>query len=73
LYFNEGERKNLMLILQVLKYFTEILEKIRIPYILTGSVAFNFYAIPRSTRDIDMDYISKWVETLRLNTFGLLP
>jgi hypothetical protein len=43
-----------MLILQVLKDFTEILEKIRIPYMLTGSVAFNLYAIPRSTRDIDM-------------------
>jgi hypothetical protein len=43
-----------MQILSVLKDFTGILDSLRIPYMLTGSVAFNLYAIPRATRDIDM-------------------
>jgi len=43
-----------MQLLKVLKDFTGLLENLRIPYMITGSVAFNLYAIPRSTRDIDM-------------------
>lgn len=32
----------------------EILEKLAIPYMVTGSFAVNFYGIPRTTHDIDL-------------------
>lgn len=32
----------------------EILENLKIPYMLTGSFAVNFYGIPRTTHDIDV-------------------
>lgn len=39
---------------RMLKIACEGLEKANIPYMLTGSFAANFYAVPRMTRDIDM-------------------
>src|ERR1700733_10529644 len=38
---------------QVLKLVCGRLDSANIPYMLTGSFAANFYAIPRMTRDID--------------------
>jgi hypothetical protein len=32
----------------------EILDKLNIPYMVTGSFAVNFYGIPRTTHDIDL-------------------
>lgn len=38
----------------VLKLVCQKLEHANIPYMLTGSFAANFYAVPRMTRDIDI-------------------
>ena len=40
--------------IDVLKNISQKFEKARIPYMLTGSMAMNFYAQPRMTRDIDV-------------------
>ncbi len=40
--------------LEVLKIVTKKLELNNIPYMVTGSIAANFYTIPRMTRDIDI-------------------
>ena len=40
--------------LDVLKFVTAQLEGAGIPYMVTGSMAANFYAVPRMTRDIDL-------------------
>ena len=40
--------------LEVLKIVAKRLQEADIPYMVTGSVAASFYAIPRMTRDIDM-------------------
>ncbi len=40
--------------LDVLKSVTATLQTAGIPYMVTGSVAANFYAVPRMTRDIDL-------------------
>jgi hypothetical protein len=40
--------------LEVLKDVAERLERAGIAYMLTGSVAMNYYAQPRMTRDIDL-------------------
>ncbi len=40
--------------LDLLKLVCHRLEQSSIPYMLTGSVASNFYAVPRMTRDIDI-------------------
>lgn len=40
--------------LDVLKLVTQRLSEAHIPYMLTGSMALNFYAVPRMTRDIDL-------------------
>ena len=39
---------------ELLKIVTERLQKGGIPYMITGSVAANFYTTPRMTRDIDI-------------------
>lgn len=39
---------------EVLKEVCRRLESARIPYMITGSTAANFYAVPRMTRDIDI-------------------
>ncbi|MEW6247054.1 MAG: hypothetical protein AB1555_10125 [Nitrospirota bacterium] len=40
--------------LEVLKLVTRRLADAGIPYMVTGSMAVNFYAVPRMTRDIDL-------------------
>jgi hypothetical protein len=40
--------------LEVLKDVSERLDRVGIAYMLTGSVAMNYYAQPRMTRDIDL-------------------
>ncbi len=40
--------------LEVLKMVTSRLDGAGIPYMVTGSMAVNFYAVPRMTRDIDL-------------------
>jgi hypothetical protein len=40
--------------LEVLKIVTGRLANARIPYMVTGSIAANYYAVPRMTRDIDV-------------------
>ncbi|MGH7828195.1 MAG: nucleotidyl transferase AbiEii/AbiGii toxin family protein [Candidatus Binatia bacterium] len=40
--------------LEVLKQVTRRLERAKIPYMVTGSIATNFYTVPRMTRDIDI-------------------
>lgn len=40
--------------LEVLKTVTGRLDAAGVPYMVTGSMAVNFYAVPRMTRDIDL-------------------
>ena len=40
--------------LEVLKIVTERLNKAKIPYMVSGSIASNYYSVPRMTRDIDI-------------------
>lgn len=40
--------------LDVLRVVTERLDAAGIPYMLTGSMAVNYYAVPRMTRDVDL-------------------
>ena len=40
--------------LQVLKIITKGLNEVDIPYMITGSIAANYYTTPRMTRDIDI-------------------
>ena len=40
--------------LEVIQDVTLSLDILGIPYMLTGSIAMNYYATPRMTRDIDM-------------------
>jgi len=40
--------------LEVLKTVVKRLDAANIPYMITGSIAANFYTIPRMTRDIDI-------------------
>jgi hypothetical protein len=40
--------------LEVLKSVTRRLEAAGMPYMVTGSMAINYYALPRMTRDIDI-------------------
>ena len=53
---NDGKEGSLLVSdeLDVLKSVTAQLEKAGIPYMVTGSMAANFYAVPRMTRDIDL-------------------
>lgn len=39
--------------LEFLRYMADKLDEARLPYMLTGSMAMMFYAVPRMTRDID--------------------
>jgi len=43
-----------MLITNLLEVISQTLDNLQIPYMLSGSLALNLYAIPRATRDIDM-------------------
>jgi len=40
--------------LEVLKVVTEHLNRTNIPYMVSGSMASNYYTVPRMTRDIDI-------------------
>lgn len=40
--------------LEVLKVVTECLNRTNIPYMISGSMAANYYTVPRMTRDIDV-------------------
>ena len=40
--------------LEVLKVVTERLNRTNIPYMISGSMAANYYTVPRMTRDIDI-------------------
>jgi len=40
--------------LEVLKLVTERLDQAKITYLISGSIAANYYTIPRMTRDIDI-------------------
>lgn len=40
--------------LEVLKIVVERLEQARVPYFISGSMAANYYSVPRMTRDIDI-------------------
>ncbi len=40
--------------LEVLRIVTQYLNKIDIPYMISGSIAANYYTVPRMTRDIDI-------------------
>ncbi|MFC1590895.1 nucleotidyl transferase AbiEii/AbiGii toxin family protein [Thermodesulfobacteriota bacterium] len=40
--------------IDIIKDISAKFERLRIPYMLTGSVAMNYYAMPRMTRDIDV-------------------
>lgn len=53
---NDGEEGSLPVSdeLEVLKSVTAQLEGVGIPYMVTCSMAANFYAVPRMTRDIDL-------------------
>ncbi len=52
--------------LEILKDVCQRLEKGNIPYMITGSVAANLYAVPRMTRDIDIVIQIKREDTDRL-------
>lgn len=43
-----------MFISELLDIVSQTLDSLEIPYMLSGSLALNLYAIPRATRDIDM-------------------
>lgn len=40
--------------LEVLKDVTQLLDKAKIAYVISGSIAANYYTIPRMTRDLDV-------------------
>lgn len=45
--------------LDIIADISERFEKLGIPYMLTGSIAMNYYAEPRMTRDIDVVVVIK--------------
>ena len=48
-----------MMIYELLKRVCMTLEKHRIPYMVSGSIALNIYTVPRMTRDIDIVVVLK--------------
>ena len=52
--FSSRRRVALTEELEVLKIVAGRLESAQIPYMVTGSIAVNYYAVPRMTRDIDL-------------------
>lgn len=53
--------------LDVIKEIGGVLSRLAIPYMLTGSVALAFYAVPRMTRDIDVVVEMKLEDADRLH------
>jgi len=43
-----------MPVFDLLKRITGIFKSLNIPYMLSGSMAMNFYSVTRATRDIDI-------------------
>ncbi len=52
----------------VLAEVASILESARIEYMLTGSMALNFYATPRMTRDVDLVAVVFWKDVKKITT-----
>ena len=42
------------MVFQLLEKITQALDRAEIPYMVSGSIALNTYAVPRMTRDIDI-------------------
>jgi len=63
------------MILDLLKRITQSLNKKDIPYMLSGSIAYNHYAIPRMTMDIDIvislqnEYVDKFISIFDENYY----
>ncbi|MGE0472798.1 MAG: hypothetical protein AB7P17_04110 [Nitrospirales bacterium] len=55
--------------LDVFKLVTQRLTEADIPYMVTGSMALNFYAVPRMTRDIDLVVELQEEDADRLSNF----
>ena len=51
---------------ELLERLAQTLESLRIPYLITGSMATIAYGEPRFTNDIDRAYIERWVQRLGL-------
>lgn len=57
--------------LEILKIVVERLEQIRVPYFISGSMAANYYTVPRMTRDIDivlelkLSHLKLFIESFR--------
>lgn len=60
---------------ELLKQITEILNKLSIPFLITGSIAYSVYSIPRATRDIDIIleiseyHVFKFIEAIQNNYY----
>jgi hypothetical protein len=55
--------------LEVLEEVTRRLDRAKIAYMVTGSIAINFYTVPRMTRDIDIvvelsENLTRWAKPL---------
>jgi hypothetical protein len=53
-WFEEQFMSDFLNDIDVLKEVSQILDDLGIPYMLTGSLAMNYYSEPRMTRDIDI-------------------
>jgi hypothetical protein len=58
----------------VLRDVSTRLDAAELPFMLTGSLALNFYAQPRMTRDVDLAgfdaaYVARWVNELGLSEY----
>jgi len=60
------EDKGMVEEIEILKTVVRRLEVAAIPYMITGSIATNFYAVPRMTRDIDIVIELKTVDLDRI-------
>jgi hypothetical protein len=54
------------MIQELIKNITSSLDRQGIPYMISGSLAFNMYCIPRMSMDIDREYINLWCKDLNL-------
>lgn len=61
--------------LEILKEVTQRLEKVKIVYVISGSIAANYYTIPRMTRDLDVivemkdSDISRFIRSFKADFF----
>jgi hypothetical protein len=65
--------------IDILRDISGRLDALSLPYMLTGSMAMNYYAVPRMTRDIDMvinllssscdiEYLRRWALQLDVSS-----